>query len=289
MPFMKNIIHILSVLLIVSNSQANMTKRSPTPCMSKDITNLDLSKCTCVPRETSSTCSHICNFQSGKCTSPPTSKKVNTTSTCGKGCLDADVGCEGCSLFFHSICDCLKGLSDPSKKASCSANQALPTSHPGSVWIHLPVTSDPLITTNQYMPGIEDMTAKDDGAWSFAQKQFNSGSNALALNSFRSRTQEQIHIHICNRNKATYNLLSNARRENYKDFGSLDPKLEMICRVNDQKNQDISGFAGDIANRKKWPTGCPFLVGAGIMRDKNNYAWACFTYNSRGPLELLCE
>ena len=57
-----------------------------------------------------------------------------------------------------------------------------------------------LITTNWPVTGIErlqDLDLDADKGWSFAQGHYKRSTQALAMNSMVSRSEEQIHIHVC--------------------------------------------------------------------------------------------
>jgi hypothetical protein len=159
------------------------------------------------------------------------------------------------------------------------------------VWalLETPGTKDNLITTTQFLPGILQMKPSDDEAWIFAQSQYKPTTQALAMNPVLVRTMEQVHIHVCDRNKAMGTLLAKETIRSSSDLVQLANDKEMYCLGVDH-SVTVKGFAGILHGfLSQLPkTVCRDMVGAGIIRDDKSRMWACATTNRDGPLAKVC-
>ncbi|KAJ3457768.1 hypothetical protein MRS44_014909 [Fusarium solani] len=248
--------------------------RGPVECTSTNIQKMTVESCECPPP------AEGCKGHPCRACGHDAPKDVKV---CDTTCKQSEVTCEGCGLFFNSLCRCLKN-----KHGDCITNQPIRVGG-DDIWALLP-GHDNLTTTNKLLSGILDMSnqvnrAFGDRGWVFAQKNYDPSREALLLNSWRARTHEQVHIHRCAVNETTRDVLSS---EDTVKSGQLtqmkkDPDLWCITR---EKGVTATTFATSIsefldANHQGV---CAKLVGAGILRDNNMRTWACATTNSAGPL-----
>jgi hypothetical protein len=129
-----------------------------------------------------------------------------------------------------------------------------------------------------------------DGAWLFAQQNYKTDSQGLALNPVIVRTMEHVHIHVCKRNKAMGKTLGGQTIPSRSQLVPLPGDGEMYCRW--VSGGPVKDFAGDVANFLANPpskTICKDQVGAGMMTDDKGRFWACVTTNRNGPLEKVCQ
>jgi hypothetical protein len=259
----------------------NMLDKRVTFCDSQNISTMHINECEC--RDWGNGCSTSCVADS--CGIPSDDKKVKS---CSGGCTDDEAECAGCGLWFSSVCRCVK-------EGKCWPSGPI---QPGGapVWfVTKPTTAgeDVLITTNELLPGIVEMSRRDsaqhDMGWRHAQEHYNSSSQALAINSYRVRTEEQVHIHICNkRNTTTIGLLNRSQLPSVGHLVQIAEDANLHCLWRDSGGS-LTSFAsslGDFFNAH--PQDCWARIGAGIIRDDNNRIWGCATNNTKGPLEYFC-
>lgn len=273
---------LLPILLSVFTSLAQDTatshtsKKRATYCSSVQIHSMDVAQCDCQPQQSS--CSTICPV----CTPVLQSKKY--TLSCTGGCTDQESSCEGCGIWFHTLCDCLKN------QAICTTSGPVTQGGP-MIWALLSQGSgDNLVTTTDLLPGILEMAANPtryDPGWVFAQRQYQPSTQALALNSYRARTQEQLHIHVCTLNQGTYNTLSSEPLISSGHLEQLTGDPSLYC-LTVPGGGTVNHFASTIQDFLNHNTVCQELVGAGIMQDKHGNTWACVTTNSAGPIGKFC-
>lgn len=250
-------------------------------CNSRNITSMDVGTCTCQPERFG--CQ---NFSSCSVCGIPALQSYRNMTSCDRGCEDRDWNCEGCGLWFHSLCDCLQ---QPTK---CNTSSPIQSGTP-PIWALLETTGTAhnLITTTEHVPGILELSnapQRYDAGWVFAQEHYNPQREALALNSFRARTHEQIHIHVCPRNSNLPGILSKETPNFSNRFVPLlnDPQVHCITVLS---STVLRNFATNIVSFLSTTSECPKLVGAGIIQDSQGvYTWGCVTINSAGPLAKLC-
>lgn len=263
-----------------------------TMCTTADISGQNVSKCKCWPRTKGNTCKKTCT---GLCY-----QVDRTTKDCDVGCKDIQNGpCKGCGIWYHTLCDCLQDVANPNK---CVPSFA-PSPGGKHPWVHLK-TADPkkprehdLITTTEIIPGILDMTNAPsqfyEDAWIFAQNQWDGGSQALAMNPWRVRTEEQVHIHMCKLNPNIRATLTAETAKSEKHLVKLEKESTLWCyaaRKNDKITNFVSVLSEFIEQESKKKGGvCRELVGAGMMQDDNGRTWACATTTWHGPLPYFCE
>ncbi|KAM5356661.1 hypothetical protein ACJ41O_003307 [Fusarium nematophilum] len=214
---------------------------------------------------------------------------TKTVNKCCKGCGDDNSDCKGCGLWFTSLCRCLKRGNGGCPSSGNIAKDGQP------VWVHLQEDDDDdLIIPTKIIPGILEMAEQknwelgNDG-WQYAQQVYDPKTEALALNSWRARTHEQIHIHVCDVNMTTRAILDKEEHPKGGRLTQLKGDPEMWCIVREQKGT-VNTFASTISEflKTKHQGVCDKLVGAGIMRDTLENTWACATTSSSGPLGKFC-
>lgn len=267
--------------VLKSEAKKTNTKHSPTGpnyCTSEEISSMNVDNCTCRPFGTKcfSKCP-VCNI--------PVLNATKYTTQCDIGCVTPEAECEGCGIWFDSLCWCLKS---PGK---CNTNGDI-RPFGDQIWVHLvsqQAMKDDLITTNELSTGILEMEKqplKFNDGWVFAQTEYKPATQALALNSYRVRTQEQIHIHLCNRS-TTFPGILDSETPNYSNTLlplSQDPSTSCVTVP---PNGLLKNFATNIAAFLRKST-CKELVGAGIIQDTSGQTWGCVTTISGGPLGIFC-
>ncbi|KAH6893009.1 hypothetical protein B0T10DRAFT_604280 [Thelonectria olida] len=245
-------------------------------CTTANITAMDVEKCICKDKPTGclgGQCD-VCN---------PVLTSTKNTLSCGQGCHQSEEDCEGCGLWFHTLCDCLKGTT-PCVPSSTIKKGAQP------VWVHLigGPTVEPLITTTELIPGILEMShRKRDEGWYFAHTRWLPDHQALALNSVRVRKQEQVHIHMCHRNATTSRELTGLDAAQYPSLRPLPHDEEMWCLATSGTLNRFATTVNDfLGSHKKI---CPQRVGAGVIQDGNGNTWGCVTTNTAGPISRFCH
>lgn len=277
----KTLLILLSAFVSLIQAQAQgKPKPSPSPkplpfCNRNEIHTMNLAGCRCQGHRTG--CApdcHTCGFKIDK----------RHTKSCDPGCTDNDANCEGCGLLFSTLCDCLKGPSGCIHTGTVKPNG-------GPIWVLTP-KGEPLVTTTDLLPGILEM-AKDpsryEEGWDFAQEHYNPREQALALNSVRSRTHEQFHIHICKKPGKTDRalaILETAKHNPTKHL--IEVGKDLYCMTVEKGNGPVKGFVAAIQEFLKKGTVCDGLAGAGIIRDSHENLWACVSGNSAGPLAEFC-
>lgn len=153
-----------------------------------------------------------------------------------------------------------------------------------------PSSGDPLFTTTELLPGIQEMIkqpAPHNAGWVFAQKHYQPLKQALALNPYRVRDMEQIHIHLCVRNNNTAAQLTKITATKGDKLVPVVGYPDLRCLVVPDGGLATS-FASSIAEFYA-TADCKDLIGAGIIRDDANRTWACATTDSAGPMGTFCH
>ncbi|KAH6889376.1 hypothetical protein B0T10DRAFT_460039 [Thelonectria olida] len=257
------------------------------PCRMKDIEDMNVDFCNCIEKRNrcEPTPCKVCPSLAG---GGVLVKKKTTTCF---GCKDADLGCKGCNLWFNSVCNCIKNDDQPNACLTSS-----PIQKKGDpVWV---LVEDPkhhnLITPTKPITGIAELNDKRNVAlgnlgWNFAQANYKHKTEALAMDSWRTRKQEQVHIHVCNKNTTLEAMLS---KEKIPTDGRLfrlqgDPDLSCVVRPNNGLVFDFSSII-DRFSEDEFPFMCNAIVGAGIMSDTRGNTWACATTHKAGPVSKFC-
>ncbi|KAF9251998.1 hypothetical protein CBS147332_37 [Penicillium roqueforti] len=282
-------------------------------CTSDDIARRDVRGCTCPSTFPASPNDLVCVTPSGQCPitcnpPPPPSPVIPRAqlSQCDAGCVDANSECNGCFIWFSSLCHCLQDFQS-GNQTTCIASPPIPVGPPrtnqSASWVVL--SSGDLITTTDLIPGILQLSsaADVDGGFRLGQDTLNTrgirDTGTLAINSVATRSEEQIHIQVCDHpGSAVRRILDNLPRENYNTTSSVDlsalsqPSAAMSCRVSSNAGQDIN-LGGDIVdwlNQYAGNTTCAqYNVGAGVVTDSNDYSWSCITTGDRAAEDLFCS
>jgi hypothetical protein len=248
-------------------------------CNTDDIEKMSVSGCDC-NRSDSKSCSQPCPLGCG------ITRPLKIRSPCNGCSTRDDIGCPGCSLYFGGLCTCLKAPSSGQCKAS---TQPKPGGTP--TWVRL--FRGELITTTQQLSGILDLgkAPNPDEGWSLAQSSYNRRSQALPINSARSRTQEQIHIHICNLGSNGQSIkknLSSLPRSSYKTLSPVSTDLR--CRVADTPGGEVPNVGRTIVNVVAHPPDkvCPADIGAAVITDDHDYSWVCITTDKTATEFTFC-
>ncbi|KAK9242115.1 hypothetical protein V1506DRAFT_548545 [Lipomyces tetrasporus] len=267
---------------------------------------MDVIGCDCpsqFPPATSLTCTGPSQLCTQTCGNPQMTIQSRAMLTqCGQGCITANSNCNGCYLWFHSLCSCIRDLQHGSTTTGCMSSGNLNPGHPNQpVWMLL--NARDLITTTQQLPGILQLNnARDpDGGWRLGQQTYNRARGSLAMNSVATRSEEQVHIHVCDIPASKIrDKLSSLWRGNYATVQSVPlttaegfkPGSEMSCRVSPNNGavidmaRDIDRYLGSLVT----PQSCAaYYVGAGVITDANDYTWACVTTGTRSAEELFCH
>ncbi|KAK9369489.1 hypothetical protein V1509DRAFT_652245 [Lipomyces kononenkoae] len=275
-------------------------------CTTNDISNMDVSGCDCpsnFPPPADLTCTAQAQVCSQTCGNP---QQIVTSRSklvqCGQGCVTANSNCNGCYVWFHGLCLCIHHLQSGSP-TNCIPSGRLTPGHPNPpIWMVL--NDRDLITTTQKLTGILQLnTAPDpDGGWRLGQQNIKRASGSLAMNSVATRSEEQVHIHVCDiLSSKIRDKLSSLTRSSYGSLQSVPltaaegfkPGSEMSCRVSPNKGAVVD-VARDInstlAGLRPPPANCAaYYVGAGVITDSNDYSWSCVTTGTRSAEELFCH
>ncbi|KAE8352281.1 hypothetical protein BDV28DRAFT_4998 [Aspergillus coremiiformis] len=260
---------------------------SAVSCDTTHISNHAVSQCDCATTFSDSGCTRCLD---ASCNNQPLKGKL-TANTCGSGCVDQNINCDACGLYFNSLCRCLKGTA-----TNCVSR--------GNWWL---LNAHQLITTTQRVPGILQL-GSDNSGWQLGQEILGSSTVAqsltradgtLSLNSVLVRDQEQIHIHLCENPKSQLrNYLSSppVRRDNYQTLKPIPtsfpdyPQGSVRCQASLTKgaaNINVAQITSDYLNTV--PKACAQdSVGVGLITDGNDYSWVCVTTGEHSGEQLFC-
>ncbi|PKY05260.1 hypothetical protein P168DRAFT_304293 [Aspergillus campestris IBT 28561] len=246
----------------------------PTPTHTADCTEAEISQwsttsCTCHDPNTFTICPHTCPLgpASAQCAPNPNTH----LQQCHVGCTDANKDCTTCDLYFGGMCRC-------TRSQNCF--------HDASTDPWTLLHDHKLITTSHHTPGILDLHG-DNRGWELGQIVFATGTvssradGALAMNSVHSRSEEQVHIHVCDRPVSVFRTYLNgiASPAAYTqgltpmDFDQLGfQKHSVLCRAQKTGLSSAAPCA--------W-----YYVGAGLITDQKGYTWGCVT--TTGSAEFL--
>lgn len=271
-----------------------------------------LSKCDC--QGPAPQCTQQCN------TAHPCGGKSGVyllnQNTCDKGCgSDDNRNCKSCYIWFSALCQCLK---DGPNRCPVSNHQNPPVP---PYWVQL---NAGLATTTQRIPDILDLqlhTSLRETGWNFGQEQWKKSGQALAVNSVHSKTEDQVHMHICPSNDFMRLFLSRLSSDTdcVSKYKSLQPVIvggagsvqvegpgsqlcvnpktgstltpyTMYCRTPGQTSIDGASIARDIDNVLNDPqkTQCADYVGAAVVVDNHDYTWLCVTNDHLDTEHRFC-
>jgi hypothetical protein len=271
--------------------------RAPTLalCKSSDIEAKDLGNCDC-PSNFPSTQGCITKNPAPKqcsytCKPPPPSpamsfaQLVNWGTGCADGCVDGNKDCSGCYLWFHSLCGCIKDLQKTNPKTNCLYTGSIAAKSAAPAWVVF--DKQDKMTVTKKVPGIlqvQHNTLYQDG-FDFAQKsvyKLHAADGTLALNPAAHRSEEQIHIHLCNnKNSRVRSVLDGLHPSNYNklakvDLSGVNKAYAMMCRAASTKPIDMAKDIVDYLGQVDKSACARYQVGAGYMLSKG-VAWSCVT------------
>ncbi|CEJ60215.1 hypothetical protein PMG11_08798 [Penicillium brasilianum] len=268
-------IKICLVLTLALRSCSAQGPAAAKHCHSEWIQTNDLKNCNC--DEGSSTTCQECDL--GNCngialTSTSKLKKPH----CYEGCTEANWGCDSCFLWFKSVCNSVqKGIQSGKYKPS-----------PSGLWIRL---NEELLSTTQRTPGILELTSEEP--WDWGQTLYDRGTQALVINSVKTRKQEQIHFHICDGKQQPGDPKFILGALNYAKFQQKPIKVpghpNWLCRVESAKDTPISGVTADIRTQTATGGPCSKLVGAAVLVDSHDRTWMCLTTGIGSTQGIFCK
>lgn len=166
------------------------------------------------------------------------------------------------------------------------------------------LASGTLITTTELIPGILQLknTPDIDGGFRLGQRTINDhqerDSKALAMNSVSTRSEEQIHIHLCDSSDDIRGILDQLNPAAYTTSQPVDlsglhkPNAAMRCRVSPTAGEDVNMGRDVVAwlNQYQGSSDCAqYNVGAAVMTDSNDFSWACVITGHRAAESLFCS
>lgn len=250
-------------------------------CTSLEIFNDNVASCTCRQFQTPA-CKNQCQISSSSTSCPNTPSEIYLDN-CASNCTSStNSDCDACGIWLSGLCECLK---PPTTKCERS-------SQTGLFWVQL--EDRHLATVNEPIPNIVDLQRHSElarVAWDFGQKSSVSDltSEALAINPARTITQYQIHMHICPFNTDMREFLSQQSRPSSltpiplpKRFQAQSGPKNMWCLASKMKHTPLSGtvVSGAINEVLQMKSICDYDVAAAVIKDKNDYIWACVTADS---------
>ncbi len=263
-------------------------------CNASDIEHMGISS-TCICGSGRSECPRL----EYTCQNPTRTIRPNSGLIVPKGAKgacsdDKNWQCNSCYLWFNNLCSCIQKLRY-SLHTNCKSSDPVPHNTP--VWVLL--EDQTLITTTQPLSGIEELDKAGIYAnvgWNLGQRNYNRSTQALAMNSMATRTEEQIHIHVCNVKKnpcypsgRTREILSCLDRSEYTKLKPVPLMLgDSKCRVASNQGEPIDNIAEDIIKEIQKKE-CSKYIGAGIITDSRNYTWACVSDSTTAAEYIFCN
>lgn len=266
MNFKENIFILLLLSLIQVNIEPCSAQENATQnCKSEWIATLNVGSCTCV------------SGKDPKCQSCPLQCGGNSFSKlidCGKGCSDTNMACDSCFIWFDQVCNCVKS-------GNCQHSPTTPA------WMLLaPGTPDAVISTTQQMSGILELNS--DVPWDWGQSILSRRSQALVINSVLRRSQEQIHIHVCQALQSMQTKLGTLRHQDFQKMTAVPNDHALLCRAEQDEATPITRVMADIQQQIA-SAACKDYVGAAVVVDDHNRAWACVTTDTRLTQDAFCS
>ncbi|KAJ5167460.1 uncharacterized protein N7482_006241 [Penicillium canariense] len=190
---------------------------------------------------------------------------------CNEGCTEANWGCDSCYLWFDSVCNCVR-------TGNCDSS---------GPWIRL---NDELLSTTQRVAGILNLNSEEP--WRWGQTLYKRATQALALNSVRTRKQEQIHFHICDGKLQPGDpkfVLGALNYANHKSLAPVPGHPHWMCRVQSTAGADIDDVTADIKTQTVKGGACSDLVGAAVLTDSHDRTWVCLTTGFESAQGAFCK
>jgi hypothetical protein len=261
----------INICLVLTLALRSCSAQGPAKhCHSDWIQNDDLHNCDCDPGS-ATTCQ---NCDLGGCNGIPlTSTSQLKKSHCYEGCTEANWGCNSCFLWFESVCNCVQ-------TGNCKSSSS-------GLWIRL---NKELLSTTQRVPGILELTSEEP--WDWGQTLYDRGTQALVINSVKTRKQEQIHFHICDgklQPGAPKFILGALDYQKFQKPTQVPGHPHWLCRVESAKDTPISGVTADIRTQTATGGPCSKLVGAAVLVDSHDRTWTCLTTGIESTQGIFCK
>ena len=243
------------------------------PCKGSEITSRQVGHCQCTSGK-STQCKN-CGLSSD-CPKEIGIHSHSQLEKCYMGCTDDNQECDSCFLWFVELCQCLQD-----GPGVCPQRQSTTA---GAYWVLM--SAGRLMTTTELMPGILNLPTEDP--WEWGQQLWQRGAQALAINSVVTRSQEQIHMHICPVDSGAQEYLAFLDPTKYLAMTKI-PGMPWLCRASTQTGQSITGVTADtraqIANAQ-----CADYLGTAVIVDSKDRTWACVTYDAVDATEhIFCK
>lgn len=225
-------------------------------CSAIDIRQGNVQNCNCVGG-------------SGACT-PLCTRQQYGLKVCNTVCDATNYPCQACDIYYSDVCECEQALIQ-GKMGQCITRTPWAGVGAPPTWIYRKFNSN-LITSPVLNTGVEhlqDMPDKDDG-WILGLSQLTPVTEALAMNSKNSRSRNQIHIHLCNKNQNAEGAL--AGLDNYKTFTRVSNNL--VCEV-------VTGVpkvsTNVVAYLRTQSADYVDRAGIGLLYDRHGRLWNCIS------------
>lgn len=237
-------------LLYVVNAYSNPPPHTHA-CTATNIENGDVSSCIC--SEGTNSCGSCPILQYG-------------LKACNTVCSSVNKVCTACDIYYSQTCDCLQ-------TQKCIFGKPWNGKGKPPIWILRQLQAN-LISSPVLNMGIEELSKmpdKDDG-WVLGLNNMNKKSQGLTMNSKHSRSRNQIHIHICPKNKNAEKTLSALDQSLYSSFNSV-PGTNWYC-----KNAN-NGFtiSSDVVSFLNKGTVSIDSAGIGVLTDSKGRLWNCIS------------
>jgi CDP-diacylglycerol pyrophosphatase len=134
---------------------------------------------------------------------------------------------------------------------------------------------DNLITATQLIPGIRELYVEDP--WTWGQQLWKPGKGALAINSVRTRSQEQIHMHICRAHDETQKFLGQLDFTQYLKAMTEVTEKKWMCQAGETGATSMDGMVAKVQGQLANDRWCPDFIGAAMIADSKGRIWACVT------------
>jgi hypothetical protein len=117
----------------------------------------------------------------------------------------------------------------------------------------------------------------NDGGWLLGMDHMDHKSQAMAMNSQHTRTENQVHIHICPKVSDAESVLAGLNKASYTSLkhvphsGNWSPKdVKMYCEVSKTPSSSVAVWLNNL------PKGVDNTqVGIGMLSDSHGDWWSC--------------
>jgi hypothetical protein len=158
-----------------------------------------------------------------------------------------------------------------------------------STWVK--IASGKLITTTEHTPGILELHS--EAPWEWGQSTLDRQNKALAINSVKTRTQEQIHVHDCPVKEIAQRILASQNYDNFKTIAAINMPVATDpnpwrCKVNPNQGQPIDRVTADL-QAEIGKSSCKNYIGAAVVVDSNDRTWECVTTDDQPTQYTFCH